>query len=103
MLYLKSLESPKTAFGLPISRDRDLEAKMVGLQAAFRWDSGRHSCASLCQLLTEMPLSFPSLKSSKACMTEIHSSACARLRGGGGITSVPARLYSARNWTSGSI
>ena len=56
MLCLKSLESLKTAFRLPVSRDRDPEAKMVGLQAVFRWDSGRHSCASLCQLLTEMPL-----------------------------------------------
>ena len=80
---------------------------MVGLQAVFRWDSGRHSCASLCQLLTEMPLSSPSRKSSVASVTEIHhphihSSVGVGARWGHYI-STSQTSYSAGNWTSGSI
>lgn len=59
-LHLKSSKSPKIAFSLPVSRDRGPETKKIRPQAVFRWHSGGHSYASLCQFLTEMSLSSPS-------------------------------------------
>lgn len=98
LLHLKSSEFPKITFRLPRSRGRGPEAKKVRPQAVFRWESGRHSYESLCQFLTEVPLSSPPSwnffpwhlwqKYTHLSYTQLH----------GGWASHTS--YSASNWTS---